>query len=162
MPADVGQRLLNDPEGVTRDLVGQPGKVVGMETDRDAGPLGRLPHQGLDGGLEAKLVEYAGPELAGAAAHDLHRLVDTVGERRVAQSEDAGIGPGLPALEPGDVELQGGERLAQLVMNLPRHPGAFLLAGRLEPGGEGPQLGPGRSEERRVGKECRSRWSPYH
>src|SRR2546421_9337171 len=26
--------------------------------------------------------------------------------------------------------------------------------------GRGP--GPGRSEERRVGKECRSRWSPYH
>src|SRR3989441_5411705 len=23
-------------------------------------------------------------------------------------------------------------------------------------------FGPGRSEERRVGKECRSRWSPYH
>src|SRR2546425_12770666 len=23
-------------------------------------------------------------------------------------------------------------------------------------------LGRGRSEERRVGKECRSRWSPYH
>ena len=23
-------------------------------------------------------------------------------------------------------------------------------------------LGFGRSEERRVGKECRSRWSPYH
>ena len=23
-------------------------------------------------------------------------------------------------------------------------------------------VGPGRSEERRVGKECRSRWSPYH
>src|SRR3712207_8052041 len=23
-------------------------------------------------------------------------------------------------------------------------------------------LGPDRSEERRVGKECRSRWSPYH
>ena len=22
--------------------------------------------------------------------------------------------------------------------------------------------GPNRSEERRVGKECRSRWSPYH
>ena len=25
-----------------------------------------------------------------------------------------------------------------------------------------PHSGPGRSEERRVGKECRSRWSPYH
>ena len=23
-------------------------------------------------------------------------------------------------------------------------------------------VGPNRSEERRVGKECRSRWSPYH
>ena len=26
----------------------------------------------------------------------------------------------------------------------------------------GPAGRPGRSEERRVGKECRSRWSPYH
>jgi len=26
----------------------------------------------------------------------------------------------------------------------------------------GPQNGQARSEERRVGKECRSRWSPYH
>ena len=24
------------------------------------------------------------------------------------------------------------------------------------------EIGTGRSEERRVGKECRSRWSPYH
>src|ERR1051326_2267117 len=31
------------------------------------------------------------------------------------------------------------------------------------PGGDRPPVrpGPGRSEERRVGKECRSRWSPY-
>src|ERR1035438_2575355 len=27
---------------------------------------------------------------------------------------------------------------------------------------EKPPCGTGRSEERRVGKECRSRWSPYH
>src|SRR5207244_5931067 len=26
----------------------------------------------------------------------------------------------------------------------------------------GPRSRPARSEERRVGKECRSRWSPYH
>ena len=25
-----------------------------------------------------------------------------------------------------------------------------------------PEMNMGRSEERRVGKECRSRWSPYH
>ena len=36
------------------------------------------------------------------------------------------------------------------------------------PGGVGPEVWIkrddmlGRSEERRVGKECRSRWSPYH
>ena len=28
--------------------------------------------------------------------------------------------------------------------------------------GAKPMPKPGRSEERRVGKECRSRWSPYH
>src|SRR3712207_8954157 len=27
---------------------------------------------------------------------------------------------------------------------------------------QGPRRGEERSEERRVGKECRSRWSPYH
>ena len=27
---------------------------------------------------------------------------------------------------------------------------------------DGPPTANGRSEERRVGKECRSRWSPYH
>src|SRR5208337_2160716 len=38
--------------------------------------------------------------------------------------------------------------------------------GEIKPGAMPPlhkHLGnPGRSEERRVGKECRSRWSPYH
>src|SRR2546430_4962336 len=36
--------------------------------------------------------------------------------------------------------------------------------GRREERFEGCERGdrPGRSEERRVGKECRSRWSPYH
>ena len=32
--------------------------------------------------------------------------------------------------------------------------GALVKAARM--------VKPGRSEERRVGKECRSRWSPYH
>ena len=39
--------------------------------------------------------------------------------------------------------------------------GAVTLAKHLvEHGSEGILVG--RSEERRVGKECRSRWSPYH
>ena len=35
----------------------------------------------------------------------------------------------------------------------------FYMAGYIQ--SVTPALGP-RSEERRVGKECRSRWSPYH
>ena len=35
-------------------------------------------------------------------------------------------------------------------------------AGLCETGGEAKELVQNRSEERRVGKECRSRWSPYH
>ena len=34
-----------------------------------------------------------------------------------------------------------------------------IFKGRLVPGAS---IGMHRSEERRVGKECRSRWSPYH
>ena len=45
--------------------------------------------------------------------------------------------------------------------------GSFLAGGTLRQYAKGMAMGPatpeeGRSEERRVGKECRSRWSPYH
>ena len=39
-----------------------------------------------------------------------------------------------------------------------RSPGVRAVAGR----GEAIPVPDARSEERRVGKECRSRWSPYH
>ena len=44
---------------------------------------------------------------------------------------------------------------------------SFLLAGQSNMAGRGDltpdtALTAPRSEERRVGKECRSRWSPYH
>src|SRR3712207_8975959 len=40
--------------------------------------------------------------------------------------------------------------------------GLECLVTLLENGGEGLTCLGARSEERRVGKECRSRWSPYH
>ena len=47
-----------------------------------------------------------------------------------------------------DVNIKSGEILPVLPLrNMVLFPGVFL---------------PIRSEERRVGKECRSRWSPYH
>ena len=39
----------------------------------------------------------------------------------------------------------------------------FILEGsKVTAHGESMKLKDARSEERRVGKECRSRWSPYH
>ena len=38
----------------------------------------------------------------------------------------------------------------------------LLIRGKNELNGEIVASGAKRSEERRVGKECRSRWSPYH
>ena len=70
--------------------------------------------------------------------------------------------------------LNEGERLDDLVrddMKLIQRPDHFcfsvdsvLLAHYVEPKKNDviADLGTGRSEERRVGKECRSRWSPYH
>src|SRR3712207_8466857 len=55
----------------------------------------------------------------------------------------------------------GGDGLAQLAVLTSLQVYAVEVARPDElPGVE--QLAPVRSEERRVGKECRSRWSPYH
>src|SRR3712207_8307907 len=55
--------------------------------------------------------------------------------------------------------------------DLPEHQAALLVDDRVAPVADlrdvrveagADRLGDLRSEERRVGKECRSRWSPYH
>ena len=69
-------------------------------------------------------------------------------------------------LADGDVGEWTGEKLWRLVRKpewsvVQRHPSGFRF-----PGGESftemQTRVTSRSEERRVGKECRSRWSPYH
>ena len=42
------------------------------------------------------------------------------------------------------------------------HPEERAVSADVEETAEGILLPAARSEERRVGKECRSRWSPYH
>src|SRR5256885_14606785 len=49
-----------------------------------------------------------------------------------------------------------GQLAAQVLADQRGLPAALFLVGGRH------QRGHGRSEERRVGKECRSRWSPYH
>src|SRR2546430_16896015 len=58
----------------------------------------------------------------------------------------------------GVVSMLGALSLAELGAALPETGGGFVYLARAY----GPTWGFLRSEERRVGKECRSRWSPYH
>ena len=56
-----------------------------------------------------------------------------------------------------------GHDLVDLIGAVPLGDFAFLeLKGRLPSRAESTVFNAIRSEERRVGKECRSRWSPYH
>ena len=66
--------------------------------------------------------------------------------------------PALAEEKEGRLELtlEGGERQRVRPKDvLLLHPGPASLDLKVPEGEE-------RSEERRVGKECRSRWSPYH
>ena len=54
-------------------------------------------------------------------------------------------------IKPGD------SNLSVIIETLTKHGTRLTMAQRFIP-----EIKKGRSEERRVGKECRSRWSPYH
>src|SRR3712207_6933795 len=71
--------------------------------------------------------------------------------------------PSLPALKDESVRLDDGARLRR-VLDGGEEGDPGLLPHRVDVDLPGPQAFDDayRSEERRVGKECRSRWSPYH
>jgi len=58
-------------------------------------------------------------------------------------------------LIPSDTKIKAGGTINFIISG-------FHLLTIYGPGTEFDDLNPLRSEERRVGKECRSRWSPYH
>ena len=59
--------------------------------------------------------------------------------------------PGVPLRSGPDRARRQARMLAEMLRGFPG-PAVVVDLG----------CGDGRSEERRVGKECRSRWSPYH
>ena len=73
---------------------------------------------------------------------------------RVLEEEDYDVVPAVNGLEALDLATNTAPDLVLLDLNLPVQNGWETFE-RLNT--ENP-----RSEERRVGKECRSRWSPYH
>ena len=105
----------------------------------DAGARGELAGLPLDRGAQAQLVQDAGTQLGGDPLDPLGGAVD---DRRhaVELARQLGGRCGDTLLEPEHVDLQGGERLPQLVVDLAGDAGALRLAGRLEPRGQPAQL----------------------
>src|SRR6266571_7703888 len=62
----------------------------------------------------------------------------------------------------GDGGSGAGPAQALRGLTHPHQACGIIQQGRNFPGGRGQIVAANRSEERRVGKECRSRWSPYH
>ena len=134
---------------------------------------------GTDGSAEAALAARAASDLADRSGAELHVLHAWDAEVRGAYMIT------LPGARENWCEQQASETLAEQIRLIERDGGAVagahlrrgdatgticelaeeLNADLVVLGSRG--LGPlrrlaGRSEERRVGKECRSRWSPYH
>src|SRR3989441_7538129 len=108
------------------------------------------------------LQDHAGPEpllLQGAGNAD-HRDLDQVRSRTL----ERGVGGGPLAKRTNVVvavlELRYVAPPSEQCLDIP--PLARLGHRAIEPGPDPGEAGEVRSEERRVGKECRSRWSPYH
>ena len=98
------------------------------------------------------------PTVRRRAAHRPDRLSDPSPQAVVDGlfGDDHGVGPG------GMARRRPGSDLAHELEVARARGGSAAIGGgdvRLR-GDDDPRLG--RSEERRVGKECRSRWSPYH
>src|ERR1041385_2033164 len=99
------------------------------------------------------------------AAHHAVLLHDAVFEGRAAMSTSLVQEADLAAAISKDDKVlaeqpQRDRQVLKLRLDHDRMPVAPQI---LAAGGARPDLGErARSEERRVGKECRSRWSPYH
>ena len=74
------------------------------------------------------------------------------------------LGGGLGPVSAQTADTARVHQLQQVEVSATRRPSVVRSAAPLQvvSGVEMERLGYQRSEERRVGKECRSRWSPYH
>ena len=125
------------------------------------------------GALDPKKVAQIGSQISSAlsVAHK-HEIIhrDTYGERRPRGGRGNGRRPGGSRnggyrggnrSEHGDHNgNRGGYRGSR--NGAPRGPRPSGVPERTYAPRDAENAAPVRSEERRVGKECRSRWSPYH
>ena len=99
-----------------------------------------------------------------AAEHPGRIRTLTLDEASVSAARNAGIdnarGRFITFMDADDWAEK--EFLAEFFRDPAPGPGTIVMQGILLDFSEAEPPGPNRSEERRVGKECRSRWSPYH
>src|SRR2546422_11640592 len=112
---------------------------------------------------EQSLLALDAPAIAAERAVGSDDPVTGDHQRRRVGRAGARHGPrgARPADRPGDLRVRAGAAVRDLAE---RFPHALLERGRADVEGQVELLRAAvqRSEERRVGKECRSRWSPYH
>ena len=115
----------------------------------------------LEGGVGAKLNPI--DKLAGVADPlDPNFLIQLITNGRDPQPGDP-KSTKMPAKGGYDkLTEQDIKDLAAYIIDQNRHPGEAPLSANELAKRTILWVGIGRSEERRVGKECRSRWSPYH
>src|SRR5436189_3365433 len=77
------------------------------------------------------------------------------------QAEDGIRDTSVTGVQTCALPIYGLRALLRPARGQARGAGAEEELGSVGPSRSAPGF-PGRSEERRVGKECRSRWSPYH
>ena len=95
-----------------------------------------------------------------AAQGEARRARDRLAVEEPLELRVAGRPVGVTMRTPGnDVELAIGYCLSERLVARPDDVAAVRYCA---PEGQAQEYNVLRSEERRVGKECRSRWSPYH
>src|SRR5581483_2937146 len=113
---------------------------------RPALEVGRLP---LDRGRQPEVVQDSRPQLRRRPSRRLDGLVDERDHRACPLDQLAvRLAPRStePSREPGELEAEAGQRLAEVVVELARDAGPLCLADRLDARRERAQLLAGRAE----------------
>src|SRR5256884_8115704 len=90
------------------------------------------------------------------AVQERRQILRLLGKEILVGSDTLPSGIRFPLLPATDLQQ------TFLVLFPPDNPAGANVKRREQPGNVAPISPRYRSEERRVGKECRSRWSPYH
>src|SRR3989441_8802293 len=149
------------------DLGGDPiSAVILIETSSRVAPL--FPEMRKTGILFTQTVMGPSGEAAVVGFNDsIDKLQDFTTNSDLIENTIAHLGQGTSGSKLYDAMAAGVEMLSGRPQAAPDKPGrrrVLMILSEATDGGSETKLGAvlRRSEERRVGKECRSRWSPYH